>query len=296
MKHLFLSISLLAYSLSFSQDVGIFKRLQAINTNGLTFYNIDGYNINSQTLNYTFTEKDLKKVYRKYSVKKNDEKLKDELLPYNNYNVTNADIIADNIVQNNSYYFIENTEKRITIIQFSAINKADKQFERTIVSLIMENKIPKENFTQMTIDSINFVGRKVKLGPSCNWVNVNNVQCPYYGQMNWSIHKDLEDAKKSVEQQLLFTKLKKGGKVISEEIVEIEFEGTDTKAKKVIYDFTGLNSLLVGMSGGKTLTIYYVATEVRGNYVSCVLSFWNNDTITENGLAPLLEKVMKLKK
>ncbi len=49
------------------------------------------------------------------------------------------------------------------------------------------------------------------------------------------------------------------------------------------------------MSGGKTLTIYYIATEVRDNYVSCVLSFWNNDTITENGLAPLLEKVMRLK-
>ncbi len=50
------------------------------------------------------------------------------------------------------------------------------------------------------------------------------------------------------------------------------------------------------MSGGKTLTIYYVACKVRENYVSCCMSFWNNDTITENGLAPLLEKVMKLKK
>jgi hypothetical protein len=50
------------------------------------------------------------------------------------------------------------------------------------------------------------------------------------------------------------------------------------------------------MSGGKTLTIYYVAAPVRGNYVSCVLSFWNNDTITENGIAPLLEEVMKPEK
>ncbi|MBQ0788286.1 MAG: hypothetical protein KBT69_12345, partial [Oceanihabitans sp.] len=115
-------------------------------------------------------------------------------------------------------------------------------------------------------------------------------------QMNWSIHKVLEDAKKTVDQQFTITKLRKSGKVISEELVDIEFEGTDTKAKKVIYDFTGMTSVLASMSGGKTLTIYYVATEVRNNYVSCVLSFWNNDTITENGLAPLLEKVMKLKK
>ncbi|WP_431165964.1 hypothetical protein [Tenacibaculum halocynthiae] len=85
-------------------------------------------------------------------------------------------------------------------------------------------------------------------------------------------------------------------KIISEEIVKIEFEGTETKAKKIIYDFTGITSVLANISGGKTLTIYYIATKVRDNYVSCVLSFWNNDTITKNGLAPLLEEVMKLKK
>ena len=56
-----------------------------------------------------------------------------------------------------------------------------------------------------------------------------------------------------------------------------------------------MKSLLTKMSGGKSVTIYYVATKVRGNYVSCCMSFWNNDTLTESGLAPLLEKVMKLK-
>ena len=92
------------------------------------------------------------------------------------------------------------------------------------------------------------------------------------------------------------TKNKKGGKVLSEEDVDVIFEETETKAKKVIYDFTGAKSLLAGMSGGKTLTIYYVACKVRENYVSCCMSFWNNDTITESGLAPLLDKVMKIKK
>jgi len=44
------------------------------------------------------------------------------------------------------------------------------------------------------------------------------------------------------------------------------------------------------------LTAYYVACEVRNNYVSCVMSFWNNDQINESGLPPLLEKVMQLPK
>ncbi len=294
MTKIFSILLLFVSTISFAQN-DIFNRLQAISNNGLTFYNIDGYTITSETLNYPFTEKGLKKAYRKYSIKKKDLKTKDTQLPYNNLYVFNTEEIKENLKQNNAYYFIENKENTITIIQFSAINKRDKEFERTIINPIMEKTIPKENFATMSINSIDFAGRKIELGSSCNWTNVNSVQCPYYGQMNWSIHKDLEDAKKTVDQQFTITKLRKSGKVISEELVDIEFEGTDTKAKKVIYDFTGMTSVLASMSGGKTLTIYYVATEVRNNYVSCVLSFWNNDTITENGLAPLLEKVMKLK-
>lgn len=295
MKKSFTILFLFVLSTLSAQDENLFNRLQAINNGGLTFYEVDGTNISSQTLNYKFTEKGLKKIYRKYSIKKKDHKTTDSDLNYKNYYVSKTDLIIENLTQNSSYYFLENKNKRTTIIQFGSINKKDKEFERKIVRLIMENKIPKQCYNSIEIDSINFVGRKIKLGSNCQWQNVNNVQCPYYGQMNWSVHKDLKDAENTVEQQFEITKSKKNGKVISEEIVEIEFEGTETKAKKVIYDFTGVTSLLAGMSGGKTLTIFYVATEVRNNYVSCVLSFWNNDTITENGITPLLEKVMKIK-
>ena len=295
MKKFLTVLFLFVCTISWSQDNPIFDRLQAIHNNGTTFYNIDGYTITSQTLNYPFTEKGLKKVYRKYAIKKDQTKTKDEQLPYQNYAVVNEDEITDGIVQNNSYYFIENKEQRITIIQFSAINKRDTDFEYSLIEPIIENTIPEENYNAAIIDSINFAGRKIKLGSNCNWANVNSVQCPYYGQMNWSVHAELQDAKNTVNQQLEITKSRKNGKVLSEEMVDIIFEGTTTTAKKVIYDFTGITSLLASASGGKTLTIYYVAAEVRGNSVSCVLSFWNNDNLTESGLAPLLEEVMQLK-
>jgi len=104
--------------------------------------------------------------------------------------------------------------------------------------------------------------------------------------MNWSVHYSLEDAKESVENQLEMTKSRKSGKILSEEIVDVEFENVPTKAKKVIYDFTGLTGALAGMSGGKTLTIYYVAEKVRENYMSCVMSFWNNDEINPETKLP----------
>lgn len=281
---------------SFSQEIDtINSRLQAMRNNDITFYNIDGYNITSQVIYSEYNEKNLKKAFKKYSIKEDDLKTKDDSLSFNNIYITKTHKIAENLIQNNSYYFVENNDKWIVAIWLGSINKHDNDFDRDFTQIILKNEVPEECFTSKTIDSINFAGRKIKLGNNCYWTNINSVQCPYYGEMNWSVHKDLDDAKKTVEQQLLITKSKNGGKVISEEITNITFEEVPTKAKKVIYDFTGVKSLLAGMSGGKTLTIYYVAEKIRENYVSCVLSYWNNDEINESGLPPLLEKVMKLK-
>ena len=164
------------------------------------------------------------------------------------------------------------------------------------MALIINNEIPKSVYAPLEIASINFAGRKITLGKSCHWMGINNVQCPYYGQINWSVHKTLDDASQSVTNQYNIIKVKRGGKIISEEFVDVIFEGTEVKAKKVVYDFKGVASLLVGMSGGKTLTIYFVASPGRQNFVSCIMSFWNNDSVNPSGLPPLLEEVMKLKK
>lgn len=296
MKSLFFFVIPFVSAFTFGQENDDFaKRLKAINNQTIIFYNIDGVDFSSQTFNSEFSEKGLKKLYKKYSIKENDSKTKDEQLENNNFFITKSDNVAENINQISSYYFVENKDKRVTVFWFGYYGNLNKEFERKYVNLILNDEIPNEVFEPMTIDSIDFAGRKIELGNSCYWTNINTVQCPYYGEMNWSVHSTYESAKNSVDNQYSVTKNKKGGKVLSEEEVDVIFEGTETKAKKVIYDFTGVKSLLAGMSGGKTLTIYYVACEVRDNYVSCCMSFWNNDTITENGLAPLLEKVMQLK-
>jgi len=297
MKSLFLLIVALTTTLSFCQEKDDFsKRLKAINNQTIIFYNIDGVDFSSQTFSNEFSEKGLKKLYKKYSINESDIKVKDDSLKNNNFYITKSENVAENINQISSYYFVENQNKTVSVFWFGYYNKLNKEFERKYVNHILNDEIPKEVFEPMTIESIDFAGRKIELGNSCNWTNINTVQCPYYGEMNWSVHKTIETAKNSIDNQFNITKSRKGGKVISEEEIDVIFEETETKAKKVIYDFTGAKSLLAGMSGGKTLTIYYVACKVRENYVSCCMSFWNNDTITENGLAPLLEKVMKLKK
>jgi hypothetical protein len=294
-KHLFPVIFCLVCTLSFGQNEALLDRLQAIRNNNMIFCNVDGYQITSETFNRAFTEKGLKKVFRKYSIDRETPKIKDEQLTYNNLYVTTDEVRAEGIVQNNAFYFIEIDKNQLRVVQFIAVNKRNKSFEQAMVSLLMEDGIPEENFAATTIDTINFAGRDIQLSSNCYWTGVNTVQCPYLGEMNWSVHKDLKDAQNSVAQQYAITASKKNGKILSEEQVSLIFEGTETAAKKIIYDFKGVSSLLASMSGGKTLTVFYVAAPVRGNYVSCVLSFWNNDSITETGLVPLLDEVMQLK-
>jgi hypothetical protein len=194
-----------------------------------------------------------------------------------------------------SYYFIESADQKIVGITFASINKINKEFERKFIKLIKENLIPKTVYNKVQIDSLNFAGRKILMDESCRWMGVNNVQCHNFGQMNWSVHKDLDDAVKTVNNQFESIKARQNGKIVAETTVNVTFEGTETTAKKIIYDFTGMTSALAGMTGGKTLTIYFVAAPVRENNVSCVMSFWNNDQINSSGLSPLLEQVMKLK-
>lgn len=286
---------LLFFSVCFSQDNNIFERLSALNNNGKIWYNIDGYSVTSEIFKNSFDEKGLKKVFRKHDISDSDTKTKDSQIRFNNLFVTKQQKFSDNNFQTNNYYFVENPDKTTTVIWFIKSGKTDKETEEKLVNSIIENKIPETNFVPMQIKSINFADRKIELGNNCYWTFLNTVQCPYLGEMNWSIHRTLEDAKEAVENQLNVTKSRKGGKVVSEEIVNVDFEGVPTKAKKVVYDFTGITSALAGMSGGKSLTIYYVAENVRNKNVSCVMSFWNNDQINpETKLPPLLEKLIKL--
>ncbi len=290
-KNITLVLLLFITLTSYAQNDSIFNRLKAIENNGLTFYDIDGVQISYQIFNENFSEKNLKKIYRKYSIKKNNPKVKDSIISYKNFKVTKIDKISETTTQYDVYYFIENSVNSVSVFWFGSCNSDTNDLEHQIIPLVVNNQIPETCFVSTETDKIDFIGRELELKGNCYWANINNIQCPYNGQMNWSIHKTKESADKSNQHQLDLIKIKKGGKVINEEDVEILFEEVPTKAKKVTYDFNGVVSAI---AGGDNLTIYYVSEKIRNNYVSCVLSFWNNDNITTNGLTPLLEVVMKI--
>ena len=294
MRRVVILILLIVYQTGFGQNEALFNRLRAIENSGISFYNVDGISFSKETVYLDFNDKNLRKAYRQYKVKKKDIKIKDSGIDIANYKTIQREELSANFASVNVYYFIKNSDSFIDVFSFGYYDKNDTEFEHRMIRLISNNEIPKSCFSSMKTDKVNFAGREIELGGNCNWMNINNVQCPYYGQMNWSVHNTKEGSSLAIQNQLKATKIRNGGKVISEEEVDIIFEGEPAKAKKVYYDLTGVNSLLASMSGGKNLTIYYVSAKVRDVYVSCVLSFWNNDNINPSGLPPLLEEVMRI--
>jgi len=296
-KLLFLTlIFILACNVYGQENDNLFARLQGISQQDVCFFNVDGIEITSKKINSEFSAINCEKGFSDLKIRIKDLTVSDKLLGYRNFYVFKSQEETKNIFQNKSYYFVESPDSKLIAFIFASINKKhDKDFERNFIKLVCSNSIPDSIFNAREITFINFAGRKIPMRNNCRWMGVNNVQCPYNGQMNWSVHKDLEDASKTIDNHYAVLISKKGTKVVSEEIVDVVFEGVETTARKAVFDATGAMGLLLSMDGSKRLTVYLVSAPIRGNFVSCVMSYWASDQIKPSGLPSLLEEVMKLK-
>lgn len=163
-------------------DTNLLNRLQAISIRGIDYYAVDGITISCQITNISFSKANI--VSR---LELNESLLANSasFIAQQNYRYTNIDTICDHIIQNNSNYFIENEYGNITHIIFMSPMKTSLELEKVLVKLILEHQIPEKVFYKNFFKSINFAGRNVDLGTYiCEWADVNNVQCPYSGQMN----------------------------------------------------------------------------------------------------------------
>lgn len=290
----FLLILVSTATLAQEADSLLFKRIQAIGQNGFDFFNVDGVDVSFVPQEGEFTPKNIVKRYRQMKVKTTDLVAADDELGRKNYFFSRPVDRAPGLTGFTDYYFVED-KGRILGFYFESVRAIDRNLERQIIRLCADGKMPLDIYQPEGRERMNFAGRIIDLGGTCNWMSVNNLQCPYNGQMNWSSHKTLDDAQREIDDHFRFLNTGKRGKIISDEMVEAVFEGSDVKVRRLVFDLTGVTSALVGMSGGKTLTIYMVAAPARDRFVSCVISHWNNDSINENGLPALAAEVMTLK-
>lgn len=293
-KHLlylyFFLVSSLAYSQT-NENLDFISRLQGIKQGKIDFFELEGYQIYVRTINKQFNKKGIKKARRKLKIKKSLVGYKSNEFQSNNLIVNQSEKLNEKLENFQTWYLHEKNPNQILCFGFNSVNKKDTVLEHQFIKAYMANIIPKYVFTPTQIDSIDFAGRKIALGNNCYWMGVHNVQCPYYGQMNWSLHRTFQDAEICTNSQYISTEQKRMGEILESKELDVIFEGVTTKAKRVIYKIK-LPKLVMG--GSNTLVIYYVTAKIRGNYINCILSHYTN-AVSNGSLPPLLRKVMELK-
>jgi hypothetical protein len=257
-------ITALLISLAFSfqlaaQDNSRFKNFHGLVNpqNGDHFFEAEGYDIFIQLLETSLDEKGITKIRKKYEIKD---------APLSTDSVTKLKVLFGTKVVNETnthycFYLIPETEKKTTVVGFARQLPRDIKLEREFVRAHLENKIPDYVYGKIAIDSIDFVGRFIQLGPACHWMGPHNIQCPDQGQMNWAIFDSQKQAEEYRDTRLALPKSKSLADVKEEKWITLKFEGQETKALRTKVKVQ-LPKFVMG--GSNMLVVYYVTAPLRG--------------------------------
>ena len=291
---LIILIAVLVSMLSFvvkGQNENRFRNFHGIHQpeNNVTFFEAEGYNIFIQQVSAGLDKKGIAKVMRTYSAKGAAVTTDSDILGNNSVLQKNREKAG--VTSYSTYYLLGISDTATTVIGFTRSIARDTTLEKDFVNAYILKQIPSFVYSSMSTDTIDFVGRPIEFSSVCRWMSPHNIQCGNFGQMNWAVFNDLNTAEQYRDTHYQMAQNKKLMKVVREEWIPVLFEGQETKALKATVRIQ-LPMFLLG--GTHTLIVYYVTAQVRGKYVTCILSQYATD---ENSfeLAPLLSDMLVLK-
>ena len=275
-----------------SLEDSILSNTQGGKQGDITFYEVEGYDVFVQTLTQTPKETIAAKIKSKYSISKGVVGISDSSFKENNILLIDSVKLKNGFMKINIFHVFPNENNQAIVIGFRIINERDILLENIFTKAILSNSIPQDVYIKLPIDSIKFAGRMIFMGADCRWGSMHNIQCIGFGQINWVECRSLEKAEKIIKWQHDYSEAQPIDKILEEKIVDILFEGKETKALKTKYKLK--IPKFFTRSRSNILIVYYVAQEIRGKYIGAVLSHYDNDA--EPGDIPdLLKQVMQLK-
>lgn len=180
------------------------------------------------------------------------------------------------------FYIFDKNDKRSDIICFQKLGERDTIIENTVVRLFLEEQLSSYKVSS-TVKSIDFVGRQIVLGDMCKWMSPHNIHC-MGGQISWSVFDSSDKAKRDNEQHILRNQIDKNNFILDDNLISVVFEGEPIYARRIVYK--SLRS-----PNGYPLIVYYIAKELEGQYISCIMSHYGYGR-NDYELPELLKEVM----
>lgn len=190
--------------------------------------------------------------------------------------------VEENI--NQALYLTNKLGGEVVIVQFKTCNQRDFVLERAFVHAFFEKQLNSYVLDSRTANTIDFIGQEILLGDECIWTKPHMVTCGD-AQISWSEFLSIEEAVLDIDNRIRIYDTD-NFIIVEEKDIEVVFEGTPTIARRIVFRNVREMDEPYKIS-------YYLAQEVGGRYVSCVLTnpAYNQK---EYGLASLLQQVMSI--
>ena len=258
-----------------------------VDRKGVTHYEWAGYAISVEKINTPVKEKDISKLKKKYKIKGIIREDVDNsiVIIESETDFENEGIEYPEIRCHRLFYVYKSAGKQSDLIILSKIGERDIDIEEQFLDLYESGGLS-DYIDPIEVDYIYFAGRTIQLGNLCEWRFPNNINCKG-GQINWSVFDSYEKA--SEHTGFYIFKNRSERLTILEDIdIPVLFEGESVMARRIVYkqpDSWGYRSY--------PLIVYYVSSEVRGNYVSCTMSHYGHNK-NDYELPDLLTEIMQI--
>lgn len=292
-KLLLLSNLIMLYTLSlFSQDID-WSYMHGIKSDkGQIGIELSGYNIYIlQEKGQINKPKDISKITKKYKIKTITKEYSYPDIEEQNVVVEGVSDMdnRDSMKVNQICFMLPAGEKKIKAILMQTINERDTVLEHSFVKAYLNKELDGYIFPDQKADTVSFAGRDIYLGSACGWRGPHNIYCRG-GQISWSEFSTFEAAEADINARIAANTSEKL-MILYEEDLDVVFEEIPSLAHRVVYQENPRSHYFY--YNVRPLIVYYIVQEVRGRFVSCVMSNYGYNK-NDYELSPLLQEVMSI--
>lgn len=271
------------------------SRMQGLeNEKGQIAVELSGYEIYIlQEKGQLHKPKDIKKITKKYKFKNILREYTDTIIGKPHLVIESRNKVEDrtNTRANQVCYIFPDQDKKLKTIVFNTINERDSVLERSFVKEYLEGNLSEYILSDLQADTISFVGRNIPLGSACKWRGPHNIYC-MGGQISWSEFSTFEAAEADINARIASNASDRLS-VLQEEDIDVIFEDIPSLAHRVVYREKPQSRHFLYYNSSMPLVVYYIVQEVRGRYVSCVMSNYGYNK-NDYELSTILQQVMSI--